>query len=350
MDKHNYRKQLHHEIEANGLHNRSAVAANILTALENGLFSETQARGLLPWAQNLAYETDKKRTMRLDRAPLPEEINPNGSPELVIGKLVETDADAGFFLSGADALNAIFVGNSGSGKSTAFFNLALSCNDYNNNNPDDFTSLIIQETKDGTLLAIAQELRDYIVVNTERTMRISLHPPRGYPYKSWNNRLGDIIASRSNLKAGAISITEMLNFLAEAMNPASLQNPIIYPTFENLLELSNMAPKGLFESKEQYQHSINQVLRQYAKATGDLFRSHRGLDLEDDIIAHKKHLIIDARGLWPDWVRATASDILLARLLLGREYRNERNPRRCLMLWDEADVDLSRRMEGQYQS
>lgn len=348
MNKYNYRKQLHYVIETNGLHNRDTFAANILTAIENGLFSETQARAMIFWAQELADNVAEQRNY-LDRAPDQDEINPNGDPDLIVGKLVESGAYIGYCLD--DAINSIYVGNTGSGKTTAMYNVILAVNQYNQNNPDDFISLIIQETKDGSLLAVPKVMKNCVVVNTDTTMRISLHPPRGYPYKNWNNRLGgDIIPKWGKVKAGAISIIEMLNFLAEVMNPTSPNNPIIYPTFENLYELSTMAPKGLFESKEQYQLSINQVLRQYAKATADLFRSHRGLDLEDDIIAHKKHLIIDARGLWPDWVRATALDILLARLLLGREYRNEQNPRRCIILLDEADTQLSSKVEGQYQS
>lgn len=342
-----YLALLRRYIDELGLVNRDATVARIRDMIDQGLISEDQANGIYRGLQSLGKEVQRRRNY-LNRAPELDEIYPDGMPDLVIGRLLESpdpDVPAGFFLQ--DNLNIVFAGPAGSGKSTAIYNLALAIADYNKRHPDDFISMIIWETKDGALIAIAEVIPDCLVVSTHATLRIGLQSPKHVQWSIWNNALGYIISRRGGLKAGGITITEMLNFLVRAMNTPPSDQGLLYPSFENLYELSNMAPKGLFESKEQYQLSVNQVLRQFAQGTGDLFKAFRGLDLED-IVAQKKHLIIDARGLLPDWVRAATSDILLKRLLLGREFSNNPSLCQCMILWDEADTDVSRRAEEQY--
>lgn len=339
----NYRQLLLKTIDDYRLYHRDDSAIYIKRMLELGMVSEAEAQAYLFGLQQLIKEVERRRIL-LNRAPDLEEIYPNKMPDLIIGELQERKGiPVGFDLN--DAMHIIFVGNSGSGKTTGMYNLALAVAEYNKKHPDDFISLIIWETTKGAFLSIAQTIEDCIVVNTSTTLRIGLQPPRGLPTEIWNNDLAEIIALRGGLKAGSITIVEMLNFLVRVMNTHPSESGLIYPTFENLYEVSNVAPKGLFESKDIYQMSVNQVLRQFALGTGNLFKAHRGLDIEDDIIANKKHLIIDARGLSPQWVRATTSDILLKRLLRGRQYRNEPNPRRCIIIWDEGDVDVNRHNE-----
>jgi hypothetical protein len=342
----NYRRLLWKTIETLQLYNRDDSAAFIKSRLELGMVSEIEAKGYLMALQPLAREVERRHNL-LNRTPELEEIYPEKKPDLVIGEMIESeDVPVGFFLN--DAMHVIFAGNAGSGKTTSIYNFVLAVNKYNQEHPEDFICLVIWIITDGSLLAIAQVIDNCIVASATRGLRISLQPPSGVPYRIWNNRLGEIISARGFLKAGSISVTEMLNFLVEAMNTNPSPSGFLYPSFENLYELSNKAPKRLFESKEQYQLSLNQVLRQFAQSTGDLFKAHRSLILED-IVSMKKHLIIDARGLLPQWVRAATSDILLAGLFLGREYRNESNPRRCMILWDEADEDVSRIAEEQYK-
>ncbi len=338
-------QQLLEIISKNGLHNRHTWIAQIKTMIERGKLSESQAKSYLIIMEYLT----KRNRNNLSLAPTFEEMYPGRMPDLIIGELQESkNVPAGFFLN--DAMHIIFVGNSGSGKTTGMYNLALAVSEYNKKHPDDFICMIIWETTKGALLSIAQTIENCVVVSTSKTLRIGLQPPRGVPSDIWNNALGEIIAARGNLKAGAITIVEMLNFLSRAMNTPPSESGFLYPSFENLYELSNIAPKGLFESKEIYQQSANQVLRQLALGTDELYKAHCGGNIEDSIIAKRKHLLIDARGLSPEWVRAMTSDILLKRLLLGRQYRNEPNPRKCIIIWDEADEIVSRRAEENYSS
>lgn len=335
-------------IDELGLANRDTAVANIRGMIDQGLISEDQAQGIYLGLQPLGKEVQGRRNY-LNRAPGPDEIYPDGTPDLVIGELVENpQVPVGHFLS--DSTHTLVVANSGSGKTTAIYNLVLAIKQHNDKHPEDFISVIIWETKDGALVAIADVMPDCIVVSTSTALRVCLGPESSrIPVPIWNNELGQIISFRGCLKYGAITITEMLNFLARAMNSPPSRQGLLYPDFENLYELSNMAPRGLFESKEQYQQSVNQVLRQLARGTGDLFRAARGgLDLQRDVIAQRRHLIVDARGLSPTWVRAMTSDILLKRLLLGRQLSSGAQAGRCWIFWDEADEDVSRTAEERF--
>lgn len=335
-------------IDDRGLANRDRAVANIRAMIDQGLISEDQAQGLHLALQPLGKETDRRRN-RLDCAPELDDIYPDGLPDLVIGELLENpQVPVGHFLF--DSTHTLIVGNSGSGKTTAIYNLVLAIKQYNEQHPEDFISIIVWETKDGALLAIAGVIPDCVVLGTNTSLRISLGPESSrIPIAVWNNELGQIISSRGCLRYGAITVTEMLNFLVRAMNNPPSGQDILYPDVENLYELSNMAPKGLFESKVQYQQSGNQVLRQLAHGTGNLFRAAAGgLDLQRDIIAKKRHLVVDARGLSPAWVRAMTSDILLKRLLLGRQLSGATQSGRCWIFWDEADEDVSRKAEENY--
>jgi len=334
-------------INTHGLDQRDPAAAYIKERLDQGQMSENQARAYWLVLQPLATEVRRRRN-RLNRAPELDDIYPDGIPDLIIGELVENpEVPVGFFLN--DNIHTIFAGNSGSGKTTAMYNLVLAADRRNREHPEDFTSFTIWATKDGALLAIADVVPNCVLLSTRTTLRVSLEPPEGVSDKIWNNELGQLTGHRGGLKQGNITIHEMLDFLSVAMNEPPSEHGRLYPTFENLYELSTMAPKGVFESKEIYQQSVNQVLRQLARGTGDLFRVARGgLDLERDIIAKHKHLIIDARGLSPKWVRALTSDILLKRLLLGRQLSGKPSNGRCMILWDEAQEDVSRQVEERY--
>jgi len=84
----------------------------------------------------------------------------------------------------------------------------------------------------------------------------------------------------------------MIDFLLAAMNP-SAHAPLFWPTFGNLQELATSAPLTLFAFKPGYEESLNQVLEGINGASGDLFAAFRGLDLEEDIVARRKNLVID---------------------------------------------------------
>jgi hypothetical protein len=331
-----------------GLVNRDSTAMSVRTMIDQGLIGEDQAQGIYLGLQPLGDEVQRRRNY-LSRPPELDEIYPDGMPDLIIGELVENpEVPVGFFLH--DNIHTIFAGNSGSGTTTAMYNLVLAVDKRNREHPDDFTSFVFWVTKDAAPLAIADVVRNCMIVNARTTLRVTLEPPAGVPDGIWNNELGQLIGHRGGLQYGGISLTDMLVFLGLKMLELPSDQGRLYPTFENLYELSTIAPKGVFESKEQYQQSVNQVLRQLARGTGDLFKAARGgLDLERDVVAAKKHLIIDARGLSPKWVRALTSDILLKRLLLGRQLSEESHRGRCLILWDEASEDVSRKAEEQYE-
>jgi len=335
-------------INTHGLDQRDPAAAYIKERMDQGQMSENQARAYWLALQPLATEVRRRRNY-LNRAPELDEIYPDGMPDLIIGELVENpEVPVGFFLD--DSIHTIFTGNSGAGTTTGMYNVILATNERNRRFPDDFSSCVFWATKDATPLAIADAVPDCAVVDTRTALRVSLEPPGHVPDDVWNNELGQMTSHRGGLQYGSITIIEMLNFLARAMNEPPSEHGRLYPTFENLYELSTMAPRGVFESKEQYQQSVNQVLRQLARGTGSLFQAARGgLDLERDIVAKRKHLIIDARGLSPKWVRALTSDILLKRLLLGRQFDDRTQHGRCLIFWDEADEDVSRKTEDQYR-
>ena len=71
--------------------------------LEWGRLSESQAQILLVAIQPLIQEVERTRNF-LERAPEFEEMYPDGAPDIIIGELLETEAETvpvGFFLNSA---------------------------------------------------------------------------------------------------------------------------------------------------------------------------------------------------------------------------------------------------------
>lgn len=342
-----FRKLLMEAIVKYRLHNRQRWVAHIKTMLEWGRLSESQAKIYLVAIQPLIKEVVSTRNI-LERLPEFEEIYPDGPPDLIIGYLEEAkNIPVGLFLN--TATHCLFEGPTGVGKTSAFFCLILAINEHNQKHPDDFISLIIWDTKNGTFSKLARILPQCVYVDTENTLLIGSQPPEGVPLNVWDNILFDIVASRGGLKKSAISLVELSKFETAQMNSPGQEENLLCPNFKNLHEGLKFLPQNFVATKTDYGKSASQVLMQLAYNTGNLFKAFRGLDLDKHIIKQKKHLIINACGLHPQWVRVLSSDILLRHLLLGRQYRHEyyKKPN-CFIIIDEADPDVSQKAEEDF--
>lgn len=326
------------------LDDRSPQVAQIRRWIEWGRLPENIARSYLYAIQPL-IEAQESRPNYLARAPTVEELYPDGVGDLVIGELVEAEG-VPVALSLTGALNSIFAGVTGSGKTTGIRDLIVAVHEWNQRHPDRRVAIVCLDFKGGDYADLPGLLGGECVhLSIQDQTRIALNAPYGVPPRVWINECSAFVAARAGLVASSICLANMMDFLVTAMNPVP-REPLIWPTFRMLLDLANRAPLTLFASKPDYEKTLIQRLEGIVRATGDLFNAFRGLDLEERIISQGKNVVIDMCGFSPAWVRGIVIDLLVSQLLVGRQFRYQRGDAiDCLFVMDEADQDVSRLAE-----
>lgn len=329
------------------LDDRYTAVAQLRTLAEMGKLSETQAPTYLRWLELLARGVEAQRNY-LERAPTLDELYPHSPPDVALGLLEEGDGvPLGLSLTGA--MNCIFAGRAGSGKTTAMRNLMVAVHEWNQRHPDRRVTIICLDRKGGDYADLPRRLGDeWLHLSADESLRLGLNAPAGCPPRAWINACSTFIAARGGLMASASCLANMIDFLVTAMNPEPVA-PLVWPSFELLLELAKTAPLTLFASKPDYEKTLIQMLDGLVHASGTLFQAGRGLDIEEHIIGSGKNVVIDMCGLSPPWVRVLLGDLLLSHLLLGRQYRYQRRGTiDTLFVMDEADPDTGRKAEAAF--
>jgi len=330
------------------LENRSEHAQAVKAYWAAGRLTEHGARWYLRQLEPTILELQRRPNF-LPRVPELGEFLPHGLPDLTLGKLVESPlVPLGMRVN--DAINGIFAGRAGSGKTTAMRGVVCAVLRWNQQHPDDWIILVIIDRKGGDYADLPNAYPGLFVhVAAEQTLRMGLQQPRACPVRLAINRYSEIIAARAGLRFASTCLANIMDLLVWALNPEAVE-PLLWPTFGNLLELARIAPLEAFAAKGDYEKSLIHRLEGLVQASGDLFEAHRGLEIEEHLVPKRKHLIIEQNLLSPAWVRAIATDLLFLQLLMGRQYRYERRGTiNCLIIADEMDDDLSEESESAFQ-
>ena len=327
--------------EQHSLCDRYPKLAEYQMLAQMGKLSQRFARGILIQTQDLV-EHHKDFPNKLHRVPTQEQLYEEGDPDIIIGKLSE-DENIPLGISLSDNMNCIFAGRSGSGKTTGIRNLMQEIFAHHESN----VSVICFAFKGGDYADWPDRVESCIHLEFQKTLKIGLNAPEGVPPNVWINVISEVFAHRATLKASSVCFANMIRFLISALNPNPGQGPLRWPSFELILELANKVPLTVFATKPDYQKSLLQKLEGFVQATGELFQTFNGLDLDRDIVRKGKSVVLDLCGLAPQWVKAFATDILLLQLLLGRQFRYERGTQiDCLICLDEADQYVDQKAEA----
>ncbi len=320
---------------------RDKRVALILKRAQHAKFTEFQATGYLNWLEH-RVQSQIDVFNPLHRLPEPEQLYADGFPVLELGVLSE-NPNLRIGLPNDGAVFPIFSGSTGTGKTTLMRAWILAIDAYNRAHPECPICVICILRKPGDTLDLPDMLgRDrWLLFDMYKDLQLGLQPPPGVPAEAWIHRVVACFCARAQLQYSWVTLAEVMRWLAGVLNQQSSDKPI-FPSFELMLDVFYAAPKLLFSSKTQYRDSVIQALEGIEKASGKLFRTFRGLDLIEDVLAREKCAVISMPNLEPYWLRQFVCDLLLSQVLLSRMHLLQRTDRIvALFAIDEADQDCS---------
>lgn len=322
------------------LENRSKTVRRLLPALERGLIRNNMAKALLVQVQPMVAEMER-RPNHLFRAPEGEELYPKGVPPLILGQLEEApNVPLGLFPKGA--FHCLFEGTTEAGKTVALRQLVTAIEKLNRRRAQPIVVIILDYK--GRSFAdfparFGAHWHYYIVGGA---LRLGLQSPVGVGSTVWINHVATSLCARAGLISGWVTLANVMRWLVAAMNPKPTVNPL-FPDFQLILDVLEDLPKTVFAEKEHYRDSVTQVLEGITQASGELFRTFRGLDLEEDLIGKGHSAVISVPDLSPPWLNQFVADLLVLHLLLGRIGRGHRvNDPDVILVLDDADDIVSK--------
>ena len=306
------------------------------TLIERSLLSEDLARGPLAMAQRDA-ERKKDFFIPLHRPPTAEQMAQCGPFDFQIGSLFH-NSDVRVGLRILDAVRCINIaGQPGSGK-TLCARLITSWIDLLAKDIGRPIPQIIFDPKGGDYADLPQIMGfHWMHLSVHDGMRVGLNAPEGVPAIVWVNTISTIIAGRMGMIAAATTLSKMILCLLDLLNPGG-EPYQIWPDFQILLDVARAIPLTVFSPKEAYGGTLVRALEAICLASGDLFRTFNGLDIERDIIQPGRSAVIDMPNL-PGFLHAIVIDLLAAQSLRSRLQRHikvDHGPSAVLVI-DEAD-------------
>ena len=330
------------------LHRRRVDARNWLMLAERGMLDEDIAEVLLFRVHVLILEQER-RWNALERAPTLDELYPNGEPDLIIGQLQEaSDVPLGLFPRGP--FFACFAGTTGSGKTVAIRRLVMAIEELNRRRSRPLVVLVFDYK--GTSYLDFPELfgphwRYYEALGQ---LRLGLQPPDGVASSMWINYITNCFCARCGLVAAQVTMANLMRWLVGVMNSNSPEM-LLFPDFQLMLDVAYQLPKTAFASKTQYLESLIQYLAGVTQASGELFRTFNGLDLERDLIREGQSAVFSMANLSPPFLNQFIADVMVLQLLIGRMARGyRRDDPDVLLVFDDCDSIVSHDNERQFQT
>lgn len=336
-----YAKQLWELIVEYRLDDRYDELAFVRFQIEQGKISEGLAKGYL-------YQVDQIVQQQIDfpnylhAPPAPEQFCADGEYDIPFGSLVERDGlKVGIRSSGA--AHSIFAGTTEAGKTTSIRSGIHQIHRFNQSAEKPISKVIV-DRKGNDYGDLKEALGDDCVhLSVYDGLRLALHSPAGVPVHVWCSIVCTLFCARAGLIAAWTALAGAMQWLVAALNPKGGADR--WPDLQLIHDFLKKAPQ-LWAAKGEYWRSLQGVLQAAILASGDLFRAFRGLDLERDIIAEGKSVIISINILDPPWLRLFVVDLLISQVLIGRIHRHHRVDRtEVLFILDEADADVSRESE-----
>lgn len=332
-------------IREHGLHERSTALANLLEAAETGVLSDQLCVG---WLQQLqgAIREQRVRPNLLSKPPDEEQLYADGRPDIELGTLSDTDGLRFGINFKSRPRHLLAVGSTGSGKTTALrqdiertYRLARA--------EGLRVCMLVFERKGPDYTNLTNLGPEWVRLVANDGLRVGMNGPSSVPPSAWINQVSTIFAARSGLIAAATSFNALLRWLLPILNPDP--GPTLrWPSFRLLAEVTNRLPDEAVSAKAPYTQSLRQALEAVVQAS-DVFDTFNGLDLERDIIAARRHAVIDLSTLAPPVARLIVTDLLLSQLLLGRAHAHHAvDTTEVSVYMDESDADLAQVNESRF--
>ena len=210
-------------------------------------------------------------------------------------------------------------------------------------------SVICFDRKGGDYADIPQKLgSDWRHYSVHDGLHLGLNNPDGVPPMVWINIVATLFTACMGLVSSWVTLANVMRWLVAVMNPTPGKR-LLWPDWHLILEVLNRGPETLFSRKVEYVRSLKQCLEGITQASGSLFRTFSGLELERDIVQKGKSVIFSMPNMVPTSLRRIAIYLLVAQLLFGRIHRNQRvRGTDALCIIDEADQDISREAEAAF--
>jgi hypothetical protein len=274
-------------------------------------------------------------------------LYPGDPPELILGRLEENE-EVPLGVTPTGAFHCMFVGETGYGKTVAIHRLIAAIEERNQRCEQPIV-VIVLDYKGGSYSGYPRLYGDHWrYFDVHGALRLGLQPPIGVPARVWINHLATCFCARAGLIAAWVTFANELRWLAAAMNPRNVNQPL-FPDFQLLLDVARVLPKLTFSEKTQYLEALLQLLEGVVQASGALFRTFDGLDLDRDLVSQGLSAVISIPGLSPPWLNQFVADFLILQLLLGRTARNVRgNSPNVMLILDDCDAIVSRDNERQF--
>jgi len=341
----NHRIELITKIEQYCLDQRDTYWEDVKLLAERGTLSEQTCKGLL-YQIEAPIQNQKDFPNYLHCVPTASQLYAHGPPHVRLGTLVESP-DLVFGIRFDMPLHIIIAGVTGFGKTTAARSLQKGVFEYNQLNPDKTKSVITFDRKANDYADLAKPF-GWLHYNVPDTLRLSLEAPPGVPPNEWINIVSTLFCSRTNLKAGWVTVANALRWLLAVLNPNPTDH-LIWPDLNMLLDVLNTSPDTLFATKAEYSRAARQPLEGIKHSSGNVFRASRGFQIERDVVSKGKSAVISMPNMFPSWTRQFFTDVILAQLLYGRTYRSHRvDSTEVLAIIDEADSDISTEAEEMF--
>lgn len=337
------------DIERYRLGARHPILATAWRLAQQGCLLESSARAYSKMLPQLIQEQIEKPNM-LPRAPTQEELWADGPPDVQLGRLAENPEVrwGGRMLD--RPRHGVVAGMTSAGKTTLLRQLVCAVDQLGKRTGKP-VSIIVQDRKGGDFADLVERLGDnWVHASVHDAPLLALNAPAGVPDNVWINTVSAAFGVRAGLVASANSLANMMRWLREELKKAepNATRPL-WPNFDLLLDVLMGGPEDLWAGKAIYAGSLRQALEAVTRASGSLFHTFNGLDLERDIISQGKSLVIDMPNLQPASLRHFVTDLLMLQVLVGRVHRKHKvDTTEVLFVIDEADQDVSRKCEESF--
>jgi len=332
-----YTSRLVETIVRFGLDNRYAAALAWRRQAEMGVMDERTAEMLLLTQVQRMIEAVRLSQNFLPRPPELEDLAQ--LPEIVIGHLLEREnVPIGISLSGA--VHCVIAGKSGSGKTVEVRRVIRAVEKRNRMGSKPVVIIVLDPKGDyvdlPTLYGSHWRHYDY-----HSTLRIGFNPPAGVPFNVWINCIATTVCARMRLIASRVAFANAIRHLVAVMNKGN-SGPVRFPSLYQIYQFIRRLPQKALSGKTQYDEALRNAHEGWLPATGDLFRTENGLDLERDLISKGQSAVIHMPAVEPPEVAACVIDLLVSQLLVGRSFRGHRvDQLEVLLIIDEADDAVS---------
>ena len=172
-----YTSLLYRLIKEYQLDRRDPWLVPVIYMLEYGRFSENMAKVYLQRVRHLVEKQERIPNFLMS-PPTYEEMYPEESPDIFIGKLIEAPIPLG--LSLANNVNSLIVGRSGCGKSTIARNIIKEIFKRNGSKKHKHISVLCFSFKGGDYADLPIDEKDCLHFDFEQTLRLGLNAPLGY--------------------------------------------------------------------------------------------------------------------------------------------------------------------------